>query len=302
MKIMRLLVLLLAAPWLLAAADWIRFTSGPFEVLTDDNERAARETLVRFEQFRNAVGQVIGEQDLSTPLPVRVFVLKNPKPWTPPAVLAEGRDAYAIVFGEKSMPSPELYRALTRLFLESNTARMPAAFEDGLVDFFSTFSVAGIRNTVGAPPPNPNLNWARVHLLIVEPEYYGKIRVLLGNLRRGVAEDVSYRNAFAKSPADIEGQVKAHLARGNFQTTSLSSRPMSARDFHERPISDADARLARADLLLPGQSATEYQALLREDVKVAEAEEGLGLLALREGNKDEARGRFSKAMAAGSGS
>ena len=83
---------------------------------------------------------------------------------------------------------------------------------------------------------------------MVDPEYYGKIRVLLYNLRQGVDEDAAYRNSVGKSPAEIEAQAKAHFAAGNFQTTTLSGRAMAESDFQERLVSDSDARLARADL------------------------------------------------------
>ncbi|HEY1338840.1 MAG TPA: hypothetical protein VGF59_15095, partial [Bryobacteraceae bacterium] len=188
----------------------------------------------------------------------------------------------------------------TKLFLHSNTARMPPQFEHGLVEFFSTIQVTGIRITAGAPPPNPDLDFARIHLLVTDPEYFGKIRVLLYNLRKGVDEQPAYRNAFGKSPADVEAQAKQHLVAGRFETTSLSSRPMAETDFPERPVSDSDARLARADLLAGAQSAAEYQALIRDRQKVAEAEEGLGLLALRGQQKDEAHRHFAAAMEAGS--
>jgi hypothetical protein len=298
---MRRLLIFALLPALLAADDhWIKFVSGPYEVMTDAGARAARENLVRFEEFRNAVGQVLGEQDLQTPLPVRILIFKNSKGWATSAPIIEARDRYAIVLQEKDSVSPAVYRALTRLFLKSNTAQMPPAFEHGLVEFFSTFQVNGIRITVGSPPAGapPDLDWARIHLLVVDPEYYGKIRVLLYNLRKGVDPDPAFRNAFGKSRADVEAAAKQHLAAGNFQTTSLSSRPMSPSDFEERPVSDADARLARADLLVGGQSTAEYQKLLKDGVKTAEAEEGLGLLALRDHQNDEARKHFAAAMAA----
>src|SRR5437899_43950 len=134
------------------AESFTKFTRGPFEVLTDASAHTGRETMVRFEQFRHALGQVLGEPDLQTPLPVRIFVFKNSRGWASPGPISEGRDHYSIVLDEKSVPSPELYRALTRLFLQSNSAQMPPAFERGLIEFFSTFEVNGIRITAGTPP------------------------------------------------------------------------------------------------------------------------------------------------------
>ena len=242
----------------------MKFISGPFQVFTDAGTRPGRETLVRFEEFRHAVGEVVGEANLQTPLPVRILVFKNAEGWTTPAPVSEGRASYNIVLNEKDAAkgaaSPAVFAALTRLFLESNTARMPPAFEHGLVEFFSTLSVKGIHITVGAPPPAADLDWARIHMLVTDPEYFGKLRVLLYNLRKGAAEDPAYRNAFGKSAAEVEAQVKQRFAEHDFRTAPISSLPMAERDFPEREVSDADARLARADLLAGAQSAAEYRS------------------------------------------
>jgi hypothetical protein len=75
---MRRFLLFALLPALLAAEDhWAKFVSGPFELFTDAGGRAGRETLVRLEEFRYALGQMIGENDLQMPVSVRVFVLKN---------------------------------------------------------------------------------------------------------------------------------------------------------------------------------------------------------------------------------
>ena len=298
---MRRLLLLSIIPWLLAADDhWVKFTRGPLEVMTDAGAHSGRETMVRFEQFRAALGQIVGEDDLQAPLPLRIFVFKNAKGWTSAAPLTEGRSHFCIVLSEKTALTPGIYSELTRLFLKSNTTQMPPAFERGLIAFFSTFEVNGIRITAGKPPAKPDLDWARIHLMVADPDYYGKIRVLLYTLRHGVADDPAYRNAFGKSAAEMEAASRQHFAAGNFQTTRLPSRPMAEGDFPERQVSATEIALARADLLMGAPSAAEYRKLLAGHEKVAEAEEGLGLLALRERRTDEARRNFAAAMEAGS--
>jgi hypothetical protein len=297
------LSLALLIPTLLFAEDhWVKFTSGPFEVLSEAGPAAGRAIMVEFEEFRHALGQVVGEQDLQTPVPVRILLFKSSKGWASPAPLVEGRDRYAIVLEEKQPVSPEIFGRLTRLFLASNTAQMPPAFEHGLIEFFSTFSVKGIHITVGTPPAAPDLDWARIHLLVTDPNYYGKVRVLLYNLRRGVDEEAAYRNAFGKSPAEMEAMFKDHFAAHNFQPGTIPSRPLAEKDFTERQVSSSDIRLARADLLAGPQSAAEYEGLVKDGVKVAEAEEGLGLLALRDHRADDARRHFAAAMDAKSSS
>jgi len=298
---MRRALLLGLIPCLLAAEDhWVKFISGPFELWTNASTRVAREDLVRLEEFRHALGEMVGEQDLQTQQPVRILLFQNAAGWTAPQPLVVGRDSYAIVLDEKTIPGPAIYTELTRLLLDSNLGRMPQSFEHGLIEFFSTIEVNGIRITAGKPSAHPDLDWARVHLLVVDPEYYGKLRVLLYNLRKGVDPDPAYRNAFGKSAAAIEEQAQQHLAAGNFQAASLSSRALSEKDFAERQVSDSDARLARADLLAGARSAAEYQALVRDHAKVAEAEEGLALLALRDGKPQEAKPHFEAAISAGS--
>ena len=279
---MRRLLLLSLLPWLLAADDhWVKFTRGPFEVMTDAGARPGREAMVRFEQFRNALGQILGEPDLQTPLPVRIFVFKSSQGWSTAAPISQGRDRYAIVLNEKSVVGPEIYSELTRLFLKSNSTQLPLPFERGLIAFFSTFTVTGIRIAAGKPPAQPDLDWARIHMMVSDPDYFGKIRVLLYNLRHGVADDPAYRNAFGKSAAEVEAQARKHFAEGNFQPAPMPSRPMSEGDFPERPVSATDVTLARADLLAGEASAADYRKLLAAHEKTPEAEEGLGLLALR---------------------
>ncbi len=296
----RAILLLSLTPLALCAESWIKFARGPFEVFSDAGSQRARETMMRLEQFRNALGTVLGENDLETAVPIRVFVFKNPQPWASVAPLSEGRDRYSLVLGEKSTISPEVYGALVRLFLHANTAQMPPAFEAGLTGFFSTFAVKGIRITAGVPPAKPDLDWARIHLLMTSAEYSGRLRVLLYNLRHGITGDPAYRNAFGVPATEIEAAAQRHLAAGNFQTVQLPGAALAERDFTERQVSDADARLARADLLAGAASLDEYHKLLTAHEKTAEAEEGLGLLALRDGATREAHGDFADAIAAGS--
>src|SRR5205823_14166917 len=110
MKPMHRILFFCALPCLLTADDhWVKFTAGPYEVLSDAGARPGRETLVHFEEFRHALGQMVGENDLQTPMPVRIFVFKNARGWTAPAPITEGRDRYAIVLTEKGTVTPAIH-------------------------------------------------------------------------------------------------------------------------------------------------------------------------------------------------
>jgi tetratricopeptide (TPR) repeat protein len=297
---MRRLFLLCALLPLTAVASehWIRFTSGPIEVFSSAGSKDGRETLVKFEEFRHALGYVLGDNDLQMPLPIRILLFKTGAPRIPEPVV-RGRDQYNVVLTAGQAIPNEVFARLTQLFLDTNTARMPERLERGLVALFSTIQVTGIRITLGEPPLHPDMDWARVHLLAVDPEYYGKLRVLTYNLRKGVDEDAAFRNAVGKSPEQIELQAQLHLAEGRFQATSISPLPMSPQDFPERSVEPAAAQLAIADLLLGDASRAIYRDLIAQKTRVPEAWEGLGMLALHDQQTDEARKDFAAAMEAG---
>ena len=281
-----------------ASEHWIRFTSGPIEVFSSAGSKDGREELVKFEEFRHALGLALGEDDLQLQVPIRVLLFKTGAPQLPEPVV-RGRDQYNIVLTAGQAIPNEVFARLTQLFLDTNTARMPERLERGLVSLFSTIQVNGIRLTLGEPPLQPDMDWARMHLLAVDPEYYGKLRVLTYNLRKGVDEDAAFRNALGKSPEQIELQAQAHLAEGRFQATSISPLPMSPLDFPERSVDPDAAQLAVADLLLGDRSRTIYRELIAQKTRVPEAWEGLGMLALRDQQSDEARKDFAAAMEAG---
>ena len=301
----RILILLCFPLAGFADERWTSFQSGPFEVFTDAGPKAGRETLVRFEQLRYALGQIVGDDNLTTPRPVRIFVFKNVReasvyPSTAPVLAA--RDRFAILLTAGSAAPPSVNRETTRLLLETNIARMPESIERGLLAVFSTIEVNGIRPTLGkpVPPAERTHDWALVDMLATDPEYYGKLRVIVYNLRRGIDIEAAYRNAIAKTPAEISKLADQFLAAGKFQTVEVQSRPMSAHDFEERPVEPGAARLALADLLIGDTSRSSYEKMIQGKANVAEAWEGLGLIALHAGQKDAARAHFAKAMEADS--
>ena len=151
-----------------------------------------------------------------------------------------GRDSW---IAQGTAVSPGWLRDCGRIFLDSNTGRMPRDVEEGLLALFSTLEIHGTRVTLGAPPPQPTPAWARMHLLAVNPEYSGKLRVLLANLSQGMEEEPAYRNAFGKGPAEIAKEADVP------GTIALSGRAIDPDfSFPARSVEPSLARVVLADL------------------------------------------------------
>ncbi|MDQ2947271.1 MAG: hypothetical protein M3Y27_15295 [Acidobacteriota bacterium] len=287
---------LFAFALLLGAEDhWVSVRSGPFQVFSNTGDKSAREQLEQLEQFRQGLGVVLGKQDLHLLWPLRIVISKNDKYTVPPG-LPLARDAY---FGSPAhdLKSHDL-KTLARLLIAQNTQRLPAEIENGIVELFSTVEIAGARITLGAalPPAQRTRDWARMHLLVTDPAYSGRARVMISNLEQGSELDTAYKNAFERTSAQIEKQVDDHLAAGTFGTTNVSGRTINAtRDFHVQAVDSDAAKLMLADVLLAADSpaaSAAYQAL-----HGSAAAEGLGLIALRGHREQEALTLFESAIA-----
>jgi len=302
----RLPALLLVSLALSAADRWVEFRSGPFEVLTDAGERPGRQHLNELEQFRNAVEQVLGKTELSPLWPIRILVRSSAKETT--QGLGFARDAYVGAMASQGPPPRSLLRACATILIESGQGRLPSDVERGLEDLFSTLEFRGPQVILGTPPPasERTRDWAKMHMLSVTAAYYGKLRTLVYNLERGVEPDPAYRNAFNKSPADIDKETDAYLRAGDFSTTPLHRRPIDPeKDFLAKPVAAGRSAILTADLLLSvparlAEASAAYQAILKSSPLSPEALEGLGLVALREKRTEEARGLLARAVEASS--
>ena len=285
---------LFSLPLLLSADErWSEIHSGPFEVLSAAGERQAREQMNQLEQFRHALAETLGKDDLHLIFPLRVLIFKNSKEAAQfPSAFGLARDAYLTTSIGNHLGD------LARLLIDQNTSRVPPFIEQGLVEVFSTLEVSGTHVTIGAPPAKRTREWARMHLLLCSPDYAGRTRVMISNLEQAGDLDMAYRNAFQKSSAQIEKQVDADLASGANATYPMNALALSIKDFNVG-TRDADVvKLAEADLLLvAGSPKTEaaYTALHGPG-----AAEGLGLLALQSKQTAEAARLFASAMESGS--
>lgn len=291
MRSLAAILVLFSAASALAADNWEECRSGPFEVWTNDSDKRARELLVRLEQIRHMLGAYLGKQDLTSRWTIRVLLEKGK-----PAVAGtwvDGRDAWVSLLPSNAAPPQPWQRQVVRMLMESNVRRITGGWEEGLTDLLSTLEAKGPIVTLGLPVPGaaPSREWARLHMLATNPEYSSRLRVLMNNLQNGGDENAAYRNSYAKTRAEMDTMVDAHMAAGKFAPASISGRAMSERDFYTRPVEQERVLASMAD-------ATGNWKL--PPAGSMEAAEGLGLAAAKEGRKQEAVDWLKQAIAAGS--
>ncbi|HSW49207.1 MAG TPA: hypothetical protein VLH09_03485, partial [Bryobacteraceae bacterium] len=176
---LRLLAILVVACALQAADRWVEVRSGPFQVLSSVGERAGRDRLYELEQFRYGMEQLLGKTEINPIWPIRILVVRSAK--DAPAGLGLARDAFYGAVPERGLFPSSLLRACAVLLLESGEGRLPDEMEKALADLFSTVEFKGWQAILGAPPPAParTSQWAKMHMLAVSNDYFGKLRTLV---------------------------------------------------------------------------------------------------------------------------
>jgi hypothetical protein len=175
------LILALSVPWFCAfahAADkspWIEIDSPHFTVITDADEKKAREVAFRFEQMRAVFVSLLTKDHLSQPVPLTILAFKNDKmyyqvaplvhvagsaqgqPIAAPGFFLPGEDQDFIVL---NLFEEESWRAvahdLAHIFLNYNYPPAQGWFDEGLSEYFSSIRVDNRQVEMGGDPELAN--------------------------------------------------------------------------------------------------------------------------------------------------
>jgi tetratricopeptide (TPR) repeat protein len=222
------------------------------------------------------------------------------------------------------------------LLLDRGAPALPLWFEEGTAEFYSTAEIRGGRVRVGAPVeehvrtlagarwvPAAELmrasrtsrlydersraglfyaqSWALVHMLNLAPGYRDGMARLAESLAAGEEAEPAFLAAFGKTPAQAVRELERYLP-GAGAVTVEGAAPAS-RIAPPEPLTALEAVLARAELALRtrhyGLALRLYEQAAREQGGSAEAQVGLGMLALHQGDRAAARGLLERAIAAG---
>jgi len=276
---------------------WIAVKSGPIQIFTIGNERAARGKLVYLEQFRETLRVILGKDDMRLVWPIEVVLYKTPQQlpaMSPHFSLA--RDARMLTLPETGALPRDTIKEYGRLLVNENTAGLEKPFEDALINLVATIQVDGPHITLGAPPPESERTheWALLQYVTTKQEYLGRAHILLSTLQQSSDMQAACKNAFDKSAAEMNGLADAYLKSGNFATGTISGKPLSVRAGRVENVDRQDAAILIADLLLATGSPQAGKAY--DGITGVRAAEGQGLVALNDSKRDEAREFFEKAL------
>ena len=260
--------LLLSLP-VMAADKWIDYRMGPFHVLSDAGDKAAREKLNQMEQMRYSLGTQLGKvgmgkDGLVTMWPIDLVLFGNQRDYlahSPGKPFIDGGSATLSAWsGDAPLPRDWL-RALARMLIDDNAGRMPDAIETALCDLYSTIKVANTKISLGAPLPDGELQgarlraWAKMQMLATLPDYSGKLRVYLNNMQQNGDEGVAVRNAFDMTAAQLDLKLDAYVKAGKFEAATSGGEPLNPEhDFVEKPMEKASVDGLFAELAAGGKN------------------------------------------------
>lgn len=323
----------------LAAADWIRLRTPEIELLTDAGEKAGRDTLARMNQVRgffsdNAKSPVrLRIYLFSSEREFRGYTDAA----STDGFYQSGPERDYIVLHAGAKPGHVVVHEYIHLLLNHGTAPLPSWFEEGTAEFYSTLEPRGNRVALGAPieehrqvlarepwmdagelmqttAKSPAIDersragifyaqsWALVHMLNLAPAYRGAMPRFAELLAGGADAAESFSQAFGKTPDQAMRDLKPYIPRAGSVVVDGAAAVSQNSAAVER-IPEVDAALARAELAMRTNhrelARRLFEQAAREHPDSSDAETGLGMLAIYDGDRASARKHLERALALG---
>ena len=144
---------------------WIHLASAHFPMLTDANEKQGRETILRFEQMRNALGQTLLKTKLKMPQPLEIIALKTDDEYVrvapvrqsrllaPDGFFLAGEDRNYIVLNLSVTDSWQaVSHAYAHLIMNYNYPPTQPWFDEGFAEYFSSLHLDNKQMQIGGDP------------------------------------------------------------------------------------------------------------------------------------------------------
>ena len=306
-----LLLTILAADREVFAKDtWISVRSRNFQLIGNAGEKDIRQVANRLEQFREVFTRLFPKAKFTSPVPTTVVVFKNDKSYSPfrsssniAGYFQPGPDVNYItltteVRGEQD-PFTVIFHEYTHLLVNSTLGNAPTWFNEGLAEYYSSFSISDDRKVMLGKPisshvyllreskmlPLPTLfqvdhnsphynerekqsifyaqSWALMHYLIHKPGGSAAIDKFMTLMNSNTALDEAFQQSFQTTFEKMEKDVRAYIKHDSYPVTSgrFEQKIDFDTELNVTSLTEADAQAYLGDLLLHSNRADSEQYL-----------------------------------------
>ncbi|HEY0140464.1 MAG TPA: tetratricopeptide repeat protein [Thermoanaerobaculia bacterium] len=255
-----------AVPLPSSSDRWLALTAGEFRIFSNVSPRQTRQLATDLLRMRAALGKLT-RLNLDSKLPTYVFVFRNGRTFAPyrdaligrenvPAagVFLAGRIANFMIMraDEEGGAGRVIYHELTHHFLRNTVGDPPLWLNEGLAEYYSTFTAKGGNVSVGLPLPQhvkwlrdnqlapledhfavdrqsreysetPRQvafyaqSWALVHYLLHGPrDRHDQLGQFIEQLRAGKSHEEALRTTFGTDYAALEEELRSSVRKRTF--------------------------------------------------------------------------------------
>lgn len=280
------------------------------------SEKDIQQVAVRLEQFREVFSRLFTNMKVNSPVPTTVIVFKNDDTYRPfkpnqntAGYFQPGPDVNYITlrlgkeFGSQQDPFNIIFHEYTHLLVKNTTGNVPTWFNEGLAEYYSTFSITEDQKVVmGRPIANHVYllrekrmlrlrtlfqvdqkssyynesdkqsifyaeSWALMHYLILgnEGQRMTQMGKFVGLLSANVPMEKAFQQAFTMSFEGMEKELHAYIQRDRYPIISGSFKTKVGYDasMQSAPLTEAEAQAYLGDLLLHSNRAESETYLLK---------------------------------------
>lgn len=273
-----------------------------FVLVGNANEKEIRQVGVRLEQFREVFSRLFAKANFKSPVPTTVIVFKSDSSYRPfkpmPNVAGyfqPGPDVNYITLTTESGGTERnsfniIFHEYTHLLVNATSGNVPTWFNEGLAEYYSTFSITDDQKVVlGRPISNhvyllrerkmlplrtlfqvdhqsPDYNerdkrsifyaesWALMHYLIhgKDGQRVTQMAKFLDLMTANVPMEQAFQKAFSMSFEGMENELRTYIQRNSYPILSgqFESKVKFDSEMQATPITEAEAQAYLGDLLL----------------------------------------------------
>lgn len=302
-------LLAVSSPAPVSAKDtWTSVRSKNFLLVGNANEKDIRRVGARLEQFREVFSRLFTTIKVNSPIPTTVVVFKNDESYRPfkpntntAGYFQPGPDVNYITLKlvnelrSEQDPFTIIFHEYTHLLVENTSGNVPTWFNEGLAEYYSTFSISDDQQVVMGSPiashvyllrekkmlplrtlfqvdhKSPYYNekdkqsifyaesWALMHYLILGKD--GQRMTQMGKfvelLSASVPMEQAFQQAFAMTFESMEKELRAYIQRDRYPIIRGSFKSKVGYDttMQTTPLTEAEAQAYLGDLLLHSHRA-----------------------------------------------